>query len=146
MKQTEKTFTCERCGTDFTSTAHHARYCKDCRKIIQKERVKREKQYRIGDIGICAGCGKEFIITSPSQRYCSDACKPKRRSSPAQVAESRRKNFDTVTFYMPKGSRAHLQEACDRFGTNLSDLVRAALFAYLEEHSPDTIEKIESLD
>lgn len=146
MNRTEKAFTCARCGAQFTSVAHHARYCQSCRNIIQKERVKRGKQYHIGDKKVCPTCGKEFAISSPSQIYCSAACKPKRKSSSAQVVESRRKNTDTLTFYLPKGSRAVLQESCDRLGLGISDLLRTALYEYLERNTPDIIQKLETLE
>ena len=146
MNRNEKTFNCERCGAEFTSVAHHARYCQNCRNIIQKERVKRGKQYHVGDMKTCPTCGKEFAITSPSQVYCSAECKPKRKSSSAQVVASRRKNTDTLSFYLPKGSREVLQESCDRLGLAISDLLRAALYEFLESHTPDIIEKLETLE
>ncbi len=144
MKREVKTFTCERCGQSFSSVAHHARYCFDCRKIIQNERVRRGTQYRIGDLKTCPTCGKEFAITSPSQVYCSAECKPKRKSSSAEVVASRRKNSDTITFYLPKGSRAVLQEACERLGMNLSDMVRTALRDYLEREAEDVLKKLDT--
>ena len=146
MSREVKTFTCERCGAPFSSVANHARYCFDCRKIIQKERVKRGKQYRVGDQKTCPTCGKSFAITSPSQIYCSAECKPKRKSSSAEVIASRRKNSDTITFYLPKGSRAILQEACDRLGMNLSDVVRNALWEFLDHETPEVIEKLNTLE
>ena len=146
MGKEVKTFTCERCGASFSSVANHARYCFDCRKIIQNERVKRGKQYRIGDLKTCPTCGKEFAITSPSQIYCSAECKPKRKSSSAEVVASRRKNTDTLSFYMPKGSRAILQESCDQLGMNISELLRAVLYEFLERETPDVIQKINTLE
>lgn len=146
MGKEVKSFTCERCKASFSSVANHARYCFDCRKIIQNERVKRGKQYRIGDLKTCPTCGKSFAITSPSQVYCSLECKPKRKSSSAEVVASRRKNADTLSFYMPKGSRAVLQESCDRLGMSISDLLRTALYEFLERETPDVIQKINTLE
>ena len=141
----KKLFSCARCGAEFRSVANHAKYCTECRAAIQRERVKRGKQYRIGDKKTCPTCGKEFAISSPSQIYCSAECKPKRKSSSAQVVESRRKNTDTLTFYLPKGSRAVLQEACDRLGLSVSDLLRHALFDFLDQNAPDISEKLDTL-
>ena len=146
MTKEVKTFTCERCGTSFSSVANHARYCFECRKIIQKERVKRGKQYHVGDQKTCPTCGKSFSITSPSQIYGSAECKPKRKSSSADVVASRRKNSDTITFYLPKGSREILQEACERLSMNLSDVMRSALWEFLQRETPDIIEKLNTLE
>ena len=145
MKRTETDFTCARCGTVFTSAAHHAKYCPDCRTVIQRERVKRGKQYRIGDMKNCPTCGKSFAVSSPSQIYCSVECKPKRKSSAAQVNASRRKNMDTLTFYLPKGSRAVLQGACDRLGLSISDLLRASLYEFLDKNTPEIAAKLDAL-
>ena len=93
----------------------------------------------------CPTCGKSFALSSPSQIYCSAECKPKRKSSAAQVNASRRKNMDTLTFYLPKGSRAVLQGACDRLGLSISDLLRHALFDFLDQNAPDISDKVVAL-
>lgn len=153
MKRTEKEFVCTMCGGHFLSVAHHAQYCEDCRNIRQKQRnqehlenIKNGKAVLIGGIRNCVTCGKPFRMKSAAQRYCSDECKPKRTSSSAAVCESRRKNSDTFTFYLPKGSRVHLSEAAEQLGMTLSDLLRCALYSYLEKEYPQAIANIENMD
>lgn len=153
MKRTEKEFVCAMCNEHFLSVAHHAQYCENCRKIRQKQRIKEHQEnarkgnaVMIGSTRNCATCGKPFRINSAAQLYCSDECKPKRTSSSAAVCESRRKNSDTFTFYLPKGSRVHLSEAAEQLGMTLSDLLRCALYNYLEKEYPQAIANIENMD
>ena len=77
----EKTFTCEQCGEQFTAKTNHAKYCKDCAKQRQRERVKayneNRKNLKVRELGskdICTECGKEYTVVSGAQKVC-EACR-----------------------------------------------------------------------
>ena len=61
-----KSVVCQRCGKNFTAQSRgHAKYCHDCRPIVQREQVRengRERRRRESDISLseaeaCAGIG-----------------------------------------------------------------------------------------
>ena len=141
-----KDFTCAMCGAAFQSVANHAQYCEACRHQKQLERARAytarkelgENPNARGTTRICKTCGKEFSIKSAAQVYCSDACKPKRKTTSEQVVESRRKNYDTFTFYMPKGCRAFVMQAAEKLNfPSTSDVLREALMDYMEKNTPE---------
>ena len=141
-----KNFQCQRCGKDFQSTANHAKFCTDCRALIQLERVREYNARKQsgetnlnsrGTIRICKTCGKEFPIRSASQQYCSDACKKKRKSVSSQVIASRKKNSDTFSFYLPKGCRENITAAGEQLHCSSSDLFRMAVIEFLNRTAPE---------
>lgn len=146
-----KEFKCQRCGNNFESVANHAKYCEECRAIIQLERTKNYNARKMngevspnarGTIRICKTCGKEFPIRSASQQYCSESCKPKRKSISSQVIASRKKNSDTFTFYLPRGCREIISAASEQLHCSSSDLFRMALIEYLYRFAPDQAQQL----
>jgi hypothetical protein len=70
------------CGSKFTTSRQHARYCcEGCKKAAERQRNKRQKKDAKGNVTggqftrVCAHCGAEYQSASPRGRYCSNACK-----------------------------------------------------------------------
>lgn len=119
----EKIFICERCGNEFTSTANHAKFCKDCARIRQNERaraysanLKINNVRHIGDRAICPECGNEYIINSGSQKVC-DSCRKKYTNKMRAKSNDTYKSkvYDTVSFYVKKGEKDSLKNLIDSY-------------------------------
>ncbi|MBR2518245.1 MAG: hypothetical protein IKE46_00440 [Selenomonadaceae bacterium] len=75
------TKSCERCGNDFEVTPNNfkrAKYCADCRKIVQREQLRQYKQQRRQQAPpatvICQRCGKTLIGKRRNCKWC-DECR-----------------------------------------------------------------------
>ena len=142
IPSTEREFLCGMCGVTFISTAGHGRYCEKCRRIKQANK----KRDKIADsTRVCPRCGKEFAVKSNGQLYCSEKCRPKYALPLEETAQPCRKNYDSFTFYLPRGSRAYISATAKRLHISTSDLLRIALTEYFKENEPETAELLLNL-
>ncbi len=120
---TEKIFICERCNNEFTSTANHAKFCKDCARIRRNERareysanLKANNVRHIGDRAVCPECGNEYIINSGSQKVC-DSCRKKYTNKMRAKSNDNYKSkvYDTVSFYVKKGEKDSLKNLIEGY-------------------------------
>lgn len=80
--------TCERCGNDFEVTPNNfkrAKYCADCRKIVQREQLKQYKQRKTSPV-ICQRCGKT-IVEREHNRQSKERVKQRAKPKPVAKAE-----------------------------------------------------------
>lgn len=69
---------CPWCGTAFTETGRHERYCSQvCRKKFNahKEQAEEKGNMITPAIRICKTCGKLFVTRCGGKKYCSDKCR-----------------------------------------------------------------------
>lgn len=71
---------CRHCGEEFDGHGN-AKYCPDCKKIVQREQQRQRRSYAklhqpLKTPKTCAFCGKEFEPTTYNAKYCTD-CRSK---------------------------------------------------------------------
>ena len=119
----EKTFTCEQCGEQFTAKTNHAKYCKDCAKQRQRERVKayneNRKNLKVRELGskdICTECGKEYIVVSGAQKVC-EACRKQYlyKQKAQKNSEYISKAYEFFKLRFKVGEKEKLQEKLEEY-------------------------------
>ncbi len=119
----EKTFKCQQCGNDFTTTANHAKYCKDCARQRQFDRAKAYNEKKknlqlrpLGSTDICPECGNEYLVKSGSQKVCENCRKKytnKMKSKTNAVYSA--KAYDVITVYLKKGEKSELKNKLEEY-------------------------------
>ena len=146
-ERTEKIFKCKDCGNEFSTTANHALYCKDCARKRQFERAKiyREKKKNlqptraIGSMDICPDCGQEYMVKSGSQKVCENCRKKhenkrKSKTNAAYIA----KTYDSILVVLKKGKKEEIQNKLEEYkestGTTISvnEFISRSIDAMLE--------------
>lgn len=144
----EKVFKCQQCGNEFTTTANHAKYCKDCARQRQFDRAKAYNEKKknlqltrpLGSTDICPECGNKYIVNSGSQKVCENCRKKhtnKMKSKTNAVYSA--KAYDVLTIYLKKGEKDELKKKLEEYkqasGTELSvnEFINQAIKKMLEE-------------
>lgn len=143
----EKTFKCQQCGNDFTTTANHAKYCKACSRQRQFDRAKAYNEKKknlqlrpLGSTDICPECGSEYLVNSGSQKVCENCRKKytnKMKSKTNAVYSA--KAYDVITVYLKKGEKSELKNRLEEYrqlsGEEISvnEFINEAIKKMLEE-------------
>lgn len=143
----EKTFKCQQCGNDFTTTANHAKYCKACARQRQFDRAKAYNEKKknlqlrpLGSTDICPECGSEYLVKSGSQKVCENCRKKytnKMKSKTNAVYSA--KAYDVITVYLKKGEKSELKNRLEEYrqlsGEDISvnEFINEAIKKMLEE-------------
>lgn len=134
------------CSVEYESKSARRGYCPDCRKERQKQRNReyldrkaRGESRSVGSADICENCGQPFIIKTGSQKLCDDCIeKGMRATKRISYPDYKRNNYDSCTFYLPKGEREDLKEFATLHGKSMNEFVVEAIAEYrkkLEEES-----------
>ena len=136
-------FTCEICGNEFESTAHHAKFCPDCRGKAQTLRNQKYKSNRraglsveIGNEQTCPICGKPYIVVTGSQNCCEDCRKQRDRSrKTATNADYQKANYERIRITVPIGQRDEIKAYAESQGMSVNRLFLTALEEYRKQHT-----------
>lgn len=136
-------FICEICGNEFESTAHHAKYCTDCRGKAQSLRNKKYKENRraglsieIGSEQTCPICGNPYIVATGSQNCCEN-CRKKRDTTRKTVTDTKFKkaHYERIRITVPIGQRDEIKAYAEAQGLSVNKLFLTALEEYRKNHS-----------
>lgn len=129
---------CKMCNTEFETKSNRALYCEECRKKRQIERNQTSWENRksgklkpIGSTQICPICNSEYIQRSGSQ-LCCENCRKKQTNMRKVVNNNiyKKKTYDEVVFYIPKGEKALLKEYAASKNLSLTKLITNAIEEY----------------
>lgn len=126
---------CQMCGDEFEANSNRAMYCTYCRpkRAVERNRLYAQnrsegKSKRLGSVQICPFCKEEYTVRSGSQQCC-DNCRGKQayQRQKEEAEDFKRKHYDRLTVYVPKGRNEKLKAAAAALGMSLNEYINAAL-------------------